>query len=166
MAIDSKEFRSVLGTFATGVTIVTSGKAPMFHGMTAQSFSSLSLDPPLILVCVDKSASMAEILNETQCFTVNFLGQAQEEVMWYFASKDRPTPPDEFNDVDYTVGETGCPRLTHATTVLDCVVREVLPGGDHDIYIGEVKAFVEQNQDDPILFFRGRGRTLAPDESD
>lgn len=161
---DSREFRNVLGTFATGVTVITTGKDPMFHGMTAQSFSSLSLDPPLILVCVDKGASMVDFLNDCQAFTVNILSAEQEEAMWYFASKERPAPPDEFKDVDYTVGVTGCPRLKHATTVIDCVVHEVLPGGDHEIFVGEVKAFEELSQDEPILFYRGRGRTLAPEE--
>ena len=161
MEFDSREFRNVLGSFATGVTVVTTGTDPMFHGMTAQSFSSLSLDPPLILVCVDKAASIVEFLNEAKAFTVNVLGASQEDAMWYFASKDRPTPPEEFKDVDYTIGATGCPRLTQATTVIDCKLHEVIEAGDHLIYVGAVEAFEELSQEDPILFFRGRGRALA-----
>ena len=165
MEFDSREFRNALGTFATGVTVVTTGTDPMFHGMTAQSFSSLSLDPPLILICVDKGASMVEFLDECKAFTVNVLGASQEEAMWYFASKERPSPPDEFNDVDYTIGATGCPRLTQATTVIDCTLHEVIEGGDHLVYVGAVEAFEELSEEDPILFFRGRGRTLAEEEN-
>ena len=161
MEFDSREFRNALGSFATGVTVVTTGSDPMFHGMTAQSFSSLSLDPPLILICVDKGASMVKFLNESKAFTVNELGTSQDDAMWYFASKDRPTPPEEFQDVDYTIGATGCPRLSQATTVIDCTLHEVIEGGDHLIYVGAVAAFEELSQEDPILFFRGRGRTLA-----
>jgi 3-hydroxy-9,10-secoandrosta-1,3,5(10)-triene-9,17-dione monooxygenase reductase component len=164
MEFESREFRNILGAFATGVVIITTGKDPMFHGMTAQSFSSLSLDPPLVLVCVDKAASMVDFLNESKSFSVNILGASQEDAMWYFASKDRPAPPEEFADVEYTIGETGCPRLSNATTVLDCIVQNVLPGGDHDIFVGEVKAFVEQSPEDPILFYKGRGRSLAAEE--
>ena len=160
MPIDSREFRNALGTFPTGVTVVTTGTAPNFVGMTAQSFSSLSLDPPLVLICVDKKASVRSLLQETSAFTVNVLNEDQEETSTYFASSDRPGPPEQFEDVHYTIGETGTPRLAHATTVFDCSVREVLEGGDHEIFIGEVKAFEHQNDNDPILFFRGRYRTL------
>ncbi len=165
MEFETREFRNILGAFATGVVVITTGKDPMFHGMTAQSFSSLSLDPPLVLVCIDKSASMVDFLNETRSFSVSVLGAAQEDAMWYFASKDRPAPPEEFADVDYTIGETGCPRLSNATTVIDCIVQDVVSAGDHDIFIGEVKAFAEQTEEDPILFYRGRGRALAPEEN-
>lgn len=92
MEFESREFRNILGAFATGVVIITTGNDPMFHGMTAQSFSSLSLDPPLVLVCVYKGASMVDFLNESKSFTVNVLGASQEDAMWYFASKDRPAP--------------------------------------------------------------------------
>ena len=79
MPIDSREFRNALGTFPTGVTVVTTGTAPNFVGMTAQSFSSLSLDPPLVLICVDKKASVRSLLQETSAFTVNVLNEDQEE---------------------------------------------------------------------------------------
>ena len=162
MTIDPRELRNTLGTFASGVTVVTSGTDPMFHGMTAQSFSSLSLDPPLVLVCVDKHASMLEIMKEAKAFTVNVLAHDQEEVSGYFASKERPAPPHQFDTVDYTIGATGCPRLDRATTYFDCTLHDVLAGGDHEILVGEVKAFGLNHEEDPILFYKGRYRTLAP----
>ena len=84
MAFDSREFRDTLGRFATGVTVVTTGDAPNFVGMTAQSFSSLSLDPPLVLVCVDKGASVLPLLKESAAFTVNVLADSDMDLSNFF----------------------------------------------------------------------------------
>ena len=164
MALDSRQLRNALGTFASGVTVVTSGKAPMFHGMTAQSFSSLSLDPPLVLVCVDKRAGTLQIIKETGAFTVSVLSEAQRETSDYFANKERPAPPEQFRGIDTVLGTTGCPRLVAATTVFDCTLHRAVDAGDHEILIGEVKAFEQQNEEEPILFYKGRYRRLAPAE--
>ena len=162
MAFDSREFRDTLGRFATGVTVVTTGDAPNFVGMTAQSFSSLSLDPPLVLVCVDKGASVLPLLKESATFTVNVLADSDMDLSNFFASSSRPAPPHQFDDTPYTVGATGQPRLACATTVFDCHVHEVLDGGDHEIIVGRVEAIDRQNEDSPIIFFGGAYRSLAP----
>lgn len=160
MAFDSREFRNAMGTFATGVTVITSGSDPNWHGMTANAFSSLSLDPPLILVCVDKGTHMLEVLQETRAFTVNILSAEQEETSTYFATSSRTHGAEEFAKTKYTIGTTGTPRIAGTIGVLDCTLHSVAEGGDHDIYIGEVKAF-EIAGGDPLLFFAGRYRGLA-----
>ena len=162
MSFDGREFRNAMGLFATGVTVVTSGKAPEFHGMTANAFSSISLDPPLVLVCVDKGTHMLEILQENGAFSVNFLTADQQDTSNYFANKERPHGEKEFADIDYTVGATGMPRITGAMCVIDCLVHSVTDAGDHDVYVGEVKAMETTPDADPLLFFGGAYRTLAP----
>ena len=162
MTIDGREFRNAMGLFATGVTVVTSGKAPKFHGMTANAFSSISLDPPLVLVCVDKHTHMLEVLQETGAFSVNFLAADQQGTSNYFANSDRPHDETEFADIDYTIGSTGMPRINGAICVIDCLVHSVTDAGDHDVYIGEVKAMETTPDADPLLFFGGGYRALAP----
>ena len=162
MAFDSREFRDTLGRFATGVTVVTTGDAPNFVGMTAQSFSSLSLDPPLVLVCVDKGASVLPLLKQSAAFTVNVLADSDMDLSNFFASSSRPAPPHQFDDTPYTIGATGRPRLACATTVFDCHVHEVLDGGDHEIIVGLVEAIDRQSEASPIIFFGGAYRSLAP----
>ncbi len=164
MAFDEREFRDTLGRFATGVTVVTTGTEPNFVGMTAQSFSSLSLDPPLVLVCVDKKASVLPLLKETAAFTVNVLADSDMDVSNFFASSKRPPPPHQFDDAPHTLGATGQPRLASATTVFDCRLHEVLEGGDHEIIVGRVEAFEQQSDASPIIFFGGAYRSLAPAE--
>ena len=162
MAFDDREFRDTLGRFATGVTVVTTGEEPNFVGMTAQSFSSLSLDPPLVLVCVDKNASMLPLLKETAAFTVNVLADSDADVSNFFASSKRPPPPHQFDDAPHSLGVTGQPRLACATTVFDCRLHEVLEGGDHEIIVGYVEAIARQSEASPIIFFGGEYRSLAP----
>ncbi len=159
---DDREFRDTLGRFATGVTVVTTGEAPNFVGMTAQSFSSLSLDPPLVLVCVAKNASMLPLLKETAAFTVNVLAEDDADVSNFFASSKRPPPPHQFDDAPHTLGATGQPRLACATTVFDCRLHDVLEGGDHEIIVGSVEAIERQSEAAPIIFFGGEYRSLAP----
>lgn len=162
MTFNDRELRDTLGRFATGVTVVTTGTAPNFVGMTAQSFSSLSLDPPLVLVCVDKKASMLPLLKEAGAFTVNVLAETDAGVSNFFASSSRPAPPHQFDETPYTLGATGQPRLECATTVFDCRLHDVLEGGDHEIIIGRVEEIDRQSEAAPIIFFSGAYRTLAP----
>ncbi len=162
MDFDDREFRNALGMFPSGVTVVTTGTEPNFVGMTAQSFSSLSLDPPLVLVCVDKSASVLSLLKETGAFTVNILPDTAMDTSNFFASSKRPAPPHQFDDHEHVLGVTGQPRLAAATMVFDCDIHSVINGGDHEIIIGEVKAFVKQSDDEPILFYGGNYRKMGP----
>ncbi len=162
MAFDEREFRDTLGRFATGVTVVTTGTEPNFVGMTVQSFSSLSLDPPLVLICVGKTAGTLPLLKETAAFTVNVLADSDADISNFFASSSRPAPPHQFDDAPHTLGATGQPRLNCATTVFDCRLHEVVDGGDHEIIVGRVEAIAQQSSASPIIFFGGAYRSLAP----
>ncbi len=162
MDFDQREFRDALGAFASGVTVITTGSEPGFVGMTVQSFCSLSLDPPLVLVCIDKGASTLPLLQETGAFTVNVLAGGGDATSNYFASSKRAAPPHQFDEHPYAVGETGCPRINSATFVYDCTLHDSLDGGDHIIAVGKVEAFASQSDADPILYYQGAYRTLAP----
>ena len=162
MQFDDRQFRDALGKFPSGVTVITTGTAPNFVGMTAQSFSSLSLDPPLVLVCVDKGASVLPLLKETAAFTVNILPDSAMDTSNFFASSKRPPPPHQFDDHPHKLGETGQPRLDCATMVFDCSIHEVVGGRRHEIIVGKVEAFDLQSDAEPILFYGGAYRTMAP----
>ncbi len=161
MEFDQRQFRDALGSFPSGVTVITTGSDPNFVGMTVQSFCSLSLDPPLILVCIDKNASTLPLLQQTGAFTVNVLAGADQDASNYFASSKRPPPPRQFDDIPHRLGDTGTPRIDSAPMVFDCRLHDVLDGGDHVIAIGRVEAFEAQSEAEPLLYYRGAYRTLA-----
>jgi flavin reductase len=147
--------RSVLGRFATGVTVVAAGRATPC-GMTANAFTSVSLEPPLILVCVDRSAAIYNTVLADGSFSVSMLSARQEHVARYFADHSRPRGPDEFSSVEWSPGpSTGAPILTGAIAWLDCTLVNSYEGGDHEIFIGSVKASGHGPADDALLFFGG-----------
>jgi flavin reductase (DIM6/NTAB) family NADH-FMN oxidoreductase RutF len=156
MTFDPKKQRQILGHFATGVTVVTTDGAAGGHGMTANAFASLSLNPPLVMVAVDKSAAMLEFLTKNRCFAVNILRADQEELSRRFAT---PGPKD-FSDLEVTTAATGSPILAHAIAYLDCRVHEILAGGDHEIFLGEILAG-DYEGGEPLLYFAGGYRKLA-----
>jgi flavin reductase len=156
MTFDPQQQRRILGHFATGVTVLTTHGAAGSHGMTANAFTSLSLDPPLILVAVDKRAAMLDFLHENRCFAVNILRQDQEDLSRRFAT---PGPKD-FSDLTVTTGITGSPILARVVAYLDCRVYDILPGGDHDIFVGEIVAG-DFEGGEPLLYYAGRYRRLA-----
>ena len=154
---DPRTLRAALGCFATGVTIVTclnrSGK-PV--GLTANSFTSLSLDPPLLLVCVAKAASSAEALTAASHFAVNVLQTGQQPASIRFAAKDE----DRFGGTPWSPGEYGPPILPESLGVFECAAHAVHEGGDHHIVVGEVLRASFDPALDPLLYFRGRYRRL------
>jgi flavin reductase len=156
MSFDSKKQRQILGHFATGVTVVTTDGEAGSHGLTANAFASLSLDPPLVLVAVDKRAATLEYLKKNLCFAVSILRLEQEAVSTRFAT---PGPKD-FSDLNIITAETGSPILADCLAFLDCRVYDILPGGDHDIFVGEILAG-EYQGGEPLLYFAGRYRRLA-----
>jgi flavin reductase len=156
MTFDSKKQRQILGHFATGVTVITTDGAAGSHGMTANAFASLSLKPPLVMVAVDKRAAMLEFLTKNRCFAVNILRSNQEDLSRRFAA---PGPKD-FSDLDVTTEATGSPILSDAIAYLDCRLYEVLPGGDHEIFVGEILAG-DYRGGEPLLYFAGSYRKLA-----
>jgi len=160
LSIDPTEFRSTIGRFATGVTVVTAAFEGRLHGMTANAVTSVSLDPPMLLVCVARTAHAHALLEGSRAFTVNILSEAQEEVSRLFAQPTAPEPG-RLQGVGFTIGRTGSPVLEDCVAYLECRVREVVEGGDHSIFLGEVVAEGVVAEASPLIFFGGRYRGLA-----
>lgn len=151
--------RSVAGRFATGVTVVTTAGEGTVHGMTANAFGSVSLDPLLVMVSVDRRAGMHELLPRTGVFAVSVLSAAQEDVSRWFASARRGTGPGQFSDVRCVAAPvTGSPVLRDCLAWFDCRVVAAHQAGDHTLFIGEVVAMNTLQEADPLVFFAGAYR--------
>ena len=152
MAVDAETFKRVLGSWATGVTIVTSQDGALRHGMTVSAFNEVSLDPPLVLICADKTSNTQALIERTRTFSVSILSQGQDQLSRLFANKEREEL--RFDSLDCEIGATGCPRIPGALAWLDCSVQQAVEAGDHVVYIGRVeKAEVEDLG--PLIHFRG-----------
>jgi flavin reductase (DIM6/NTAB) family NADH-FMN oxidoreductase RutF len=152
MAIDPRELRNVMGHFATGVTVITTkDKAGKPFGLTANAFSSLSLSPPLVLICVDKAVDCYACFEESKVFVVNFLSEEQEQLSTRFATKGI----EKFEGVICRPGACGAPLLDGALGYLECKVVNAYEGGDHTIYVGEIQT-ASASGDRPLLFFKGK----------
>lgn len=157
MPFDPALQRKIMGRFATGVTVVTTTKEGKHGGLTANAVCSLSLDPPLVLVAVDKKAGSHAELLEHRCYAVNILSAAQEEISQRFAKSG----PKDFSGLEWKAAVTGAPILAGTLGYVDCRVVDVLRGGDHDIFIGEIVAGEFFDDREPLLYFSGRYRKLA-----
>lgn len=157
---DLKLLRRTFGMFASGVSVVTvGGTAP--HAMTATSFTWVSLDPPLILICVGRSATMHRSLS-VGFFGVSVLASTQEQVARQFASTWRPLGSPQFDGVDYQPGRlTGVPLIGGALTRFECELWSTCEGGDHTIFIGRVLSLDPPGEDGALLFFRGHFHELT-----
>ena len=154
MAAIKEEFRQAMGFFATGVTIVTSRIGEQFFAMTANAVASVSLEPLLLLVCVDKTALTYEALDKSGIFSVSILNEMQESLSRRFAIKPQP---DEnlLEGVGFRLGNLGCPIIDGCLAYLDCRVTAAYPGGDHTIFLGEVEEIGVQGTGRPLIFYRG-----------
>ena len=155
------EFRRALGAFATGVTVVTSRGGGHCCGMTANAVTSLSLDPPLVLVCIGRGGEIGQAIAATGAFAINILGADQEALSRRFAAPDRPRGESAFDGVPWRPGATGAPVLDGVAGHLDCDVHSVQPAGDHDIVIGAVRALDVRRGHPPLVFVHGRYARLA-----
>jgi flavin reductase len=164
---DTKVLRQILGTFATGVTVVTTG-GPTPHGMTANAFTSVSLDPPLVLICVGQGAVMHGKLSGGS-FGVSVLASGQETIARHFANLDRPIGAAQFDGIGCNPGRlTGVPLIRDALARLECEIWERYEGGDHTIFIGRLLS-VDRSAETPdgaLLFYRGRFRRLESEPSE
>ena len=152
MPLDPDLFRSVLGRFASGVTIVTVRDAEgSDHGMTVSAFTSLSLDPSLILVCIDRAASMLGVLTAGTRFNVNILAASQEALSRRFAKLEAEV---RFDGIGFTRGTHGAPVLDDVLAYLECSVETTHDGGDHVIIVGAVEHAATRD-DRPLLYYRG-----------
>ena len=159
---DGPAFRRAMGSFPTGVTVVTVACADgTSHGMTVNSFSSVSLDPMLVLVCLDETSRGLGLIEWAGAFAVNVLSAGQRDVSRWFANRHRPAGSAMFDGVRVEPGVTGCPILAEAAASFDCRLRQAHRAGDHLIVLGEVVALVHRPQLEPLIFHAGTYKTLA-----
>lgn len=160
MSVDERAFRKALGCFASGVTVVTTidpaDGAP--QGVTVSAFSSLSLSPPLVLFCLGSKTSSMEAFKKSGHFAINVLGESQRDLSIRFASRAE----DKWNGISHTVGQTGSPLLGGCVANLDCRLINVIEGGDHQIFIGEVVDLMHREGGAPLIYFRGGYMDLGP----
>jgi flavin reductase (DIM6/NTAB) family NADH-FMN oxidoreductase RutF len=160
MALTRDEYRRLIGCFATGVTVITAARGEEVRGMTANAVTSLSLEPLLLLICVDKRTVTHQFLEEAQHFAVNILAEDQEQVSRALASRDSEDAR-RLIGYRYRSGQTGAPILEDCLAYVECRITEVLEGGDHSIFIGEVEAGDVLREVPPLLFFRGKYSRLT-----
>lgn len=158
MPIDKQTFRTALGHFAAGVTVVTTvGRDGTPCGLTATAFTSVSLDPPLILVCIDKRAESYPHLMGADAFSVSFLESGQQATSNQFARSGI----DKFAGIATQPGVTGAPWIDGAVAHLDCRTAQQVDAGDHTILVGQVEA-AEVFGGEPLVYFNGGYRKIVP----
>jgi flavin reductase (DIM6/NTAB) family NADH-FMN oxidoreductase RutF len=151
LSVSQDEFRAVLGRFPSGVTVVTTKAANgSDQGMTVSAFCSVSLEPPLVLICIEKTASVHEALTTSEGFVVNVLSAKQEQLARRFAIVDI----DRFEGVGFTRSTSGCAILDDVLAVIECKRVSAFDGGDHTIILGEVE-LTRAEAGTPLLYYRG-----------
>lgn len=157
MPVSSNEFRAALSKFASGVTVVTTKDAEgSFHGITVSAFCSVSLEPPLVLVCIEKNAVSHNAFDESGVFVVNFLSEEQINHSNQFA-----TPAlDKFDKIEYREGVEGIPVLENTLASLECKLVNSHESGDHTIFVGQVEKTTINNNVKPLLYFHGNYRSI------
>jgi flavin reductase (DIM6/NTAB) family NADH-FMN oxidoreductase RutF len=153
MAIDTTDFRRTLGCFATGITVITTvddDGAPV--GLTANSFTSLSLDPPMVLFCLDRKVQSFQAFHEKRHFAVNILHESQREISTRFAMSG----VEKWSGIEFETWDTGCPILRGCLANLECDIDSIYEGGDHVIVVGRVRRLARADEDDrPLIYYRG-----------
>ncbi|MBC8268215.1 MAG: flavin reductase family protein [Rhodospirillaceae bacterium] len=158
MSIDKLTFRKVLGRFATGITIVTGlSEDNIAVGLTVNAFTSLSLEPPLVLFCLDKATASVNAFKEGDGFALNMLNENQQQLSVKFSSKIE----DRFAGVDFDTWDTGVPILGGCLANLECIIDAVHDGGDHLIIVGRVKRVAQVEAGKPLLYFDGAYGRIA-----
>jgi flavin reductase (DIM6/NTAB) family NADH-FMN oxidoreductase RutF len=148
---DAARYRQVLGHFATGVTVVTTASGGVPAGLAVNSFTSVSLDPPLVAFCVAHTSSTWPRIRAAGAFCVNILAEDQEDVCRVFASKE----PDKFRGIGWKPAVNGAPLLADVLGWIECDVDAIHEAGDHDLVIGAVRDLAVVREDGPLVFFRG-----------
>jgi flavin reductase (DIM6/NTAB) family NADH-FMN oxidoreductase RutF len=186
MPIEKDFFRQIMGRFATGVTVVTTSHQGTLGGLTVNAFCSLSLNPPLVLICVDLTSNTLPLIRESKAFAVNILTDKQEDLSVCFATHSRERF-EHFCHASYHIAATGAPILDNVLAFIDARVVAEYPGGDHVIFIGQVAALgtadhvvfadevdgvhstltgqngtgLEESNKAPLAYYRGQYRHLA-----
>ncbi len=157
-ASHGERYRHVIGHFATGVTVITSRHDDIDHGATASAVSSVSLDPPSLLVCLNRATVTETAVRESGTFVVNILREDQGELAMRFAGRHG----DKFAELEVGRSEEGDPVLSEALARVECRVRDAVTGGTHTVFFGEVQR-AEASEGDPLAYFRGRFGRLSPE---
>ena len=163
--VDPRTYRNTIGLFASGVTVITTRLGEIVHGMTANAVSSVSLDPTLLLVCIDRRARMHDLITQAGAFAVNILAADQDDLSGHFAGrgKDGPPPPNLRFIYGAQGDDGGVPTIAGCVAAIRCAVEVSYAGGDHTILIGRVTELRPGPAGTlPLLFFSGRYRHLAP----
>lgn len=159
--VETGEFRSVMGRFVTGVTVVTVLDRTGPHGVTVNSFTSLSLDPPMIMVCLRRAGRGAAVLRRSAHFGVSILSAGQEPLGRFFARADRPAGAGAFDDIAHRTGIGGVPLIDGAAAQLECRVHQRIRAGDHLMCLAEVVGLHVDGTVDALAFHRGRFLAVA-----
>lgn len=161
MTVSVDDFKKALQLWASGVAVVTTSSQKFgVQGMTVTAFSSVSVNPPLVLVCINNAADTGEGIQESQCFAVNVLNSDQQDLSNQFAGGSNQQQ--RFENTDWKAGISGAPLLNNSLMSLDCKVVEKVRAGTHWIIIGEVQACMCRSGE-PLLYYRGAYRQLAGD---
>lgn len=152
MVIDRDQFKDVVSKFVSGVTVVTTADERGFHGVTVSSFCSLSLDPPLILVCIDKSIQSHDLITSAPRFAVNILSRGQTFLAEQFSGQT-PLADPGFSRVPHHLSESGLPLIDRAVAWIECQAWGTYDGGDHTIFAGQVVSGDLGDEDDPLVYF-------------
>jgi flavin reductase (DIM6/NTAB) family NADH-FMN oxidoreductase RutF len=160
MSVDAMTYRQVVGNFATGVAVVTAGKRGNCFAATVNSFTSVSLDPMLLLVCLTTASRTRAEIMQSRVFNINVLSQGQEYVSRLFAKAQEDSA--WFDDLACTVGERGAPLIPGCLAHIECDLTTTHDAGDHTILIAEVQHAFIALQDEPLLFFRGKYGQISP----
>ena len=161
--VTAADLRRACGLFATGVTVVTVRDGDRFRGMTANSFTSVSLDPPLVLVSIDRRNRTHYLLSEGNPFVVNVLSRAQQCWSDRFAGRHGDVQH-QFEDVPHTLSPDGVPIIAGAAATFSCRVEAIHPAGDHSLFVGRVERIDSTPGAAPLLFFAGKYRAMQVDE--
>ena len=156
MSFDARKFRQALGCFPTGVAVVTAGEG-RHVGITVNSFTSVSLDPPLVLWCIDRKSDRFDVFTDAKTFTISVLGTAHESVSVRLAKQGAH----DLDGIELLPTELGPPALGDALAWFECEKEALHEGGDHAILLGRVVRFARCEAGAPLIFFRGRYGALA-----
>ena len=156
MSIDEATFKLAMSHFASGVTVVTTEHDGKPYGLTVASFASLSLRPPLVLVCIESSVRSHDAIIAAKHFAVNILEEGQADISGRFASRTE----DKFAGVTLRRGSLGAPIIEGALCIIECRLTDQLPGGDHSIFVGQVVS-VQTTEGKPLVYYRSGYRQIT-----
>ena len=161
MPVNPEDFKASLGCRASGVSIVTSRNGDYIHGMTVSDFTSVSLEPPLVLVSAAETANTLEVIRAGECFALNILAADQQALSNVFSSKEREDT--RFDDLEFEAAVTGAPIIPGAKVNLDCTLVALHTAGDHVLCIGQVE-YVKISDVKPLVYYQGGYRDIVLDK--